>query len=235
VTPEIGLVALDMAGTTVSDGGVVMGAFRQALAEAGGVSGPSPVGDPEEFVKRTMGQSKIAVFTEIFGGDVGRAERANAAFESAYDSAVDDGQVTPLPGAVETMALWREAGIKVCLTTGFAPATRDRILDNLGWREAIDLALSPADAGRGRPWPDMILTAVIRLGIDDVRQVAVAGDTASDLLSGWRAGARIVAGVLTGAHGRAEFGAVPHTHILESVADLSGLVLPPLRPGGPPA
>jgi phosphoglycolate phosphatase-like HAD superfamily hydrolase len=74
----------------------------------------------------------------------------------------------------------------------------------------------------------MILTAVIRLGIEDVRQVAVAGDTASDLLSGWRAGAGMVAGVLTGAHGRAEFGAVPHTHILESVADLSGLVLPQL-------
>jgi phosphoglycolate phosphatase-like HAD superfamily hydrolase len=71
----------------------------------------------------------------------------------------------------------------------------------------------------------MILTAVIRLGIDDVRQVAVAGDTTSDLLSGWRAGAGIVAGVLTGAHGRAEFESVPHTHILESVADLSGLVL----------
>jgi phosphoglycolate phosphatase len=34
-----------------------------------------------------------------------------------------------------------------------------------------------------------------------------------------------VAGVLTGAHGRAEFESVPHTHILESVADLSGLVL----------
>ncbi len=71
----------------------------------------------------------------------------------------------------------------------------------------------------------MILTAVIRLEIGDVRQVAVVGDTASDLLAGWRAGAGIVAGVLTGAHGRTDFEAVPHTHILESVTDLSGLVL----------
>ncbi len=71
----------------------------------------------------------------------------------------------------------------------------------------------------------MILTAVIRLEIDDVRQVAVVGDTTNDLLAGWRAGAGIVAGVLTGAHGRPDFEAVPHTHILESVADLSGLVL----------
>ncbi|MGH9018145.1 MAG: HAD hydrolase-like protein, partial [Acidimicrobiales bacterium] len=72
---------------------------------------------------------------------------------------------------------------------------------------------------------DMTLTAVIRLGIGGVREVAVVGDTASDLLAGWRAGAGVVAGVLTGAHGRGDLEAVPHTHILETVADLSGLVL----------
>jgi len=219
----------------VSDDGVVTTAFRRALAQVGGVDDDSPVGDPDEFVQRTMGQSKIAVFTTLFAGDVAKARRANAAFESAYDSAVDGGEIAPLPGAVETMASLRAAGVQVCLTTGFAPATRDRILAALGWTGSVDLALSPVDAGRGRPWPDMILTAVLRLEIDDVRQVAVAGDTASDLLAGWRAGAGIVAGVLTGAHGRAEFGAVPHTHILDGVADLSGLVLPRPDPEVPPA
>jgi phosphonatase-like hydrolase len=224
VTAAIRLAALDMAGTTVSDDGVVERAFRRALDEVGGV-GDGGVGDPDEFVMRTMGQSKISVFTELFSGDATKARRANAAFEAAYDEAVDRGEVGELPGAAATMAELRAGGVAVCLTTGFAPATRQRILDALGWTGSVDLALSPADAGRGRPWPDMILTAVIRLGIDDVRQVAVAGDTTSDLLSGWRAGAGIVAGVLTGAHGRAEFESVPHTHILESVADLSGLVL----------
>jgi len=225
VTATIGLAALDMAGTTVSDDGVVERAFRQALDHVGGVGGGSTVGDPEEFVMRTMGQSKISVFTELFGGDAVKAGRANAAFESAYDRAVDRGEIAPLPGAEATMADLRAAGVRVCLTTGFAPATRDRILDVLGWTGSVDLALSPSDAGRGRPWPDMILTAVIRLEIDDVHRVAVVGDTASDLLAGWRAGAGIVAGVLTGAHGRPELEAVPHTHILSGVADLSGLVL----------
>jgi phosphoglycolate phosphatase len=225
VTSAIGLAALDMAGTTVSDDGVVERAFRRALDEVGGAGEESPVGDAGKFVRRTMGQSKIEVFTELFGGDRTRAGRANAAFEAAYDAAVGRGEIAAVPGAEETMAEMRAAGVKVCLTTGFAPATRDRILDALGWTGSVDLALSPADAGRGRPWPDMILTAVIRLEIGDVRRVAVAGDTASDLWAGWRAGAGIVAGVLTGAHGRPDFEAVPHTHILESVADLSGLVL----------
>jgi phosphonatase-like hydrolase len=233
--PAIRLAVLDMAGTTVSDDGVVLRAFGRALEAVGGVSPDSPGGDPAAFVQRTMGQSKIEVFTTLFSGDGAKAQRANAAFERAYDEAVDEGQIAPLPGAVEAMASLRAGGVQVCLTTGFAPATRDRILAALDWTGSVDLALSPVDAGRGRPWPDMILSAVIRLRIDDVRQVAVAGDTASDLLAGWRAGAGIVAGVLTGAHGRAEFGAVPHTHILDGVADLPRLVLPRSDPEVPPA
>jgi phosphoglycolate phosphatase len=235
VIPVTRLVALDMAGTTVSDDGVVERAFRQALDEVGGVAADSPVGDPDAYVRRTMGQSKIDVFTELLGGDETRAGRANSAFERAYEAAVARGEISALPGAEELMAELRAAGVSVCLTTGFAPSTRDAILEALGWAGSIDLALSPCDAGRGRPWPDMILTAVLRLRIDDVRQVAVVGDTASDLLAGWRAGAGIVAGVLTGAHGRPELEAVPHTHILVGVADLSGLVLSPTRPGGLPA
>jgi phosphoglycolate phosphatase len=224
-TRKADLAVLDMAGTTVSDDGVVAGAFRQALEEVGGLGGNGPAGDPEAFVARSMGRSKIEVFTELFGGDVALADRANGVFEAAYEKAVDGGAVGAIPGAAEAMARLRREGVRVCLTTGFAPRTRDAILRALRWTSSIDLALSPGDVGRGRPWPDMILTAVLRLEIDDVRRVAVAGDTANDLLSGWRAGAGIVAGVLTGAQGRGELESVPHTHILGSVAELTAVIL----------
>src|ERR1700722_16552637 len=82
--PPIELGALDMAGTTVSDDGVVMQAFDRALEAVGGVAGAGAVGDPGEFVLRTMGQSKIEVFTTLFGGDGDKAATANAAFEAAY-------------------------------------------------------------------------------------------------------------------------------------------------------
>ena len=217
--PPIALAALDMAGTTVADDGVVLRAFGAALAAVG--AGVDRLDGPAgEFVHRTMGRSKIEVFTELFDGDRARAEAATAAFEADYDRAIDRGEITEVPGVGDLLASLRSAGIKVCLTTGFAPVTRDHILDALGWRDAVDLALSPADAGRGRPWPDMVLTAVLRLGVDDVRQVAVAGDTANDLVAGSRAGASVVAGVLTGAHSRAELGQAPHTHLLDTVVDL---------------
>ena len=38
----------------------------------------------------------------------------------------------------------------------------------------------------------MILTAVLRLAVQDVRAVAVAGDTADDMPAGRRAGARLL-------------------------------------------
>ncbi len=76
------------------------------------------------------------------------------------------------------------------LTTGFARVTQDAILAALGWTDLADLTLCPADAGgRGRPCPDLVLTALLRTrAADDVRRIAVAGDTSSDMLSGTRAG-----------------------------------------------
>jgi phosphonatase-like hydrolase len=222
------MVALDMAGTTVADDGAVEEAFQRAL-DAVGLTAGTLTEDPGAYIRRTMGQSKIEVFSELLGGDRHRAEQANAAFELAFDHAVDRGEVSAIAGAEATLAVLREAGVRTCLTTGFSPATRDRIVAALGWEGAVDLTLSPADAGRGRPWPDMILTAVIRLHIDDVAQVAVVGDTSSDLLAGTRSGASLVVGVLTGAHTRHELGTAPHTHILDSVADLPDLVLGPDR------
>ena len=223
--PMTRLVALDMAGTTVADGGAVEEAFQRALDVVGLTAGDLTE-DPAAYVRRTMGQSKITVFTELLGGDRHRAEQANAAFEVAFDQAVDRGEVAPVPGAEAALDALRRAGMRICLTTGFSPATRDRIIAALQWEGAIDLALSPADAGRGRPWPDMILTAVLRLRIDDVAEVAVVGDTTSDLLAGSRSGASSVIGVLSGAHSREELSRAPHTHLIPSVADLPGLLLP---------
>ena len=224
MSTPIRLAALDMAGTTVADEGAIEEAFQAALDAVGLVAGDL-IEDPAAYIRRTMGQSKITVFTELLGGDRHRAEQANTAFETAFDQAVDRGEVVALPGSEDVFAVLRGAGVCICLTTGFSPTTRDRIITALGWGGLVDLALSPADAGRGRPWPDMILTAVLRLRIDDVTEVAVAGDTTSDLIAGSRSGASIVAGVLTGAHSADELAEAPHTHLLGSIIELPNLIL----------
>jgi phosphoglycolate phosphatase len=223
----ITVACLDMAGTTVADDGSVIAAFTAAMEESGLPPGTRRYDDALAFVHATMGQSKIEVFRRILG-DESDAEQANGAFEAHYASSVRAGHIAPLPGAAETIAAIRQAGIKVCLATGFSPVTRDAVLDALDWRQAADLFLSPADAGRGRPWPDLPLTALLRLGGGAVSELAVAGDTASDVESGLRAGAGVVAGVLTGSGSRAELEQAAAPFIVETIAGL----LPLLDLGG---
>jgi phosphoglycolate phosphatase len=219
------VLCLDMAGTTVRDNDTVMNAFGAAIA-----SRNLPVAEFQAAMKYavdTMGQSKIEVFRHILG-DESAAQAANATFEETYGKSVAAGELSPIPGAVELFAACRAAGLKVCLSTGFSPVTRDAIVETLGWGALVDLFLSPADAGRGRPWPDMPLTALLRLGGSSVHELAVVGDTPSDVECGLRAGAGLVVGVLTGASAAAELAAVPATTglpgeplILDSVANLA--------------
>ena len=67
-----------------------------------------------------------------------------------------------------------------------------------------------------------MLTAALRLEVTDVRRIAVVGDTASDVLCGLRAGASVVAGVLTGAGRREDF--LEATHVLDSVSELPAVL-----------
>jgi phosphoglycolate phosphatase len=217
---RITVACLDMAGTTVRDDGTVLEAFSAAIAaqDLPAAAYHQAMTD----VRTTMGQSKIEVFRRILGANAA-ARKANEAFEDHYAAAVRAGAVAPMPGAVQTITALHEAGVRVCLATGFSPATRDAIIERLGWGDLADLVLSPADAGywgRGRPWPDIPLTALLRLRGGAVSELAVVGDTASDIESGLRAGAAVVAGVLTGADSRAGLERAGAPLILGSIADL---------------
>lgn len=214
---KITVACLDMAGTTVRDDGSVLDAFASALATQN-----LPVAAYNramQDVKSSMGQSKLEVFRRILGSERA-AQQVNEAFEDHYASAVRAGRVAAMPGATDVFRTCRDAGIRICLATGFSPTTRDAVIAELGWGGLIDLALSPADAGRGRPWPDLPLTALLFLHGGAVSELAVAGDTASDVESGLRAGAGVVAGLLSGAGSRADLERAGAPLILASIADL---------------
>ncbi|KAA9379089.1 HAD hydrolase-like protein [Microbispora cellulosiformans] len=225
MTP-VKLACLDLAGTTIGDTEMVERAFAEAIATQGIVPGTSAYARAMVHVHRSRGCPKIEVFRGIFPGNEAQAQAANLTFERSYEGAIERAGLVPIPGTIEAIEKLRDAGVKIALITGFSRATLGRVLSSLSWVDMLDLALCPEDAGRGRPYPDMVLTAVLRSGVDDVRQVAVAGDSESDMLCGRRAGASIVAGVLTGVHSRERLLGGGATHILDSVADFPSLVLP---------
>jgi len=216
------LVCLDMAGTTVRDDGAVEAAFTDALAAVGIAAGSHRYKEAQAVVRRTMGWSKADVFASLL--EPVEAAAATAAFATAYEAIVAAGHVAEIPGARQVLRDLCAERVKVCLTTGFAPSTREALLEALDWQDEIDLALSPADVGRGRPAPDLVLGAMARLGVDDPGAVAVVGDTVSDLEAGRAAGARAVIGVLSGAHDEAALSAASPTAIIADVTGLLGVL-----------
>ncbi|WP_020671834.1 phosphonatase-like hydrolase [Amycolatopsis nigrescens] len=222
-TEHTELAVLDMAGTTVADDGLVELAFTAAIDAAGVSETDDRYQGMLSYVRDTMGQSKITVFRALLD-DEQLAQRANTEFQQTYEKLIADGRCAPIPGAEAAIRALREAGVKVVLSTGFAPATQLAILDALGWHELADFALAPGEGVRGRPYPDLVLAAALRAGVSDVRAIAVAGDTPTDVRAGLSAGASVVAGVLTGAGSREQFEGAGATHVLDSVRDLPELL-----------
>ena len=196
----IQLAVVDMAGTTVMPTTVWSSTRSRPPPPLWACPSPALNGSSaRQYVLDTMGQSKISVFRALFGSEE-LAQQANAAFERAYEQLIDEGKAAPIAGAAEAISRLRENGIRVALTTGFSGTTQEKLLAALGWQSLADLVLAPGDGVRGRPYPDLILTALMRLEADSVSNVAALGDTTSDIESALRAGVAIAAGTLTGAH-----------------------------------
>jgi phosphonatase-like hydrolase len=212
---SIELICLDMAGTTVNDQGLVLRAFRRTIDELG-VSGDDAI-SAEAYVIETMGQSKIEVFNELFDE---RAELANDAFERHFVEGAFEVGVSEVPGARATIEELTSRGVGVALTTGFSPGTREVLIDILGWADLVPIRVSPADAGRGRPAPDMLLVCALRSRVSAMASMAVVGDTASDMQAGRRAGAGECIGVLSGTDDAARLFDSGADVVVDSVSDL---------------
>lgn len=222
---RIQLAVVDMAGTIVADDGLVLTAFDAAATAAGLAASGAEREEARRYVIDTMGQSKITVFRALFGTEE-LAQQANAEFERTYDTLIDEGKAAPIDGAAQAITRLREAGVRVALSTGFSGTTQEKLLAALGWQSLADLVIAPGDGVRGRPYPDLILTALMRLDIDSVFNVAVLGDTSSDVESALRAGASIAAGTLTGAHDERQLRDAGATHVVASVTEFADLILP---------
>ena len=220
---RIETVVLDMAGTTVTDDGLVLGAFERAWDRLHADEGSARRDEAIAHVIATMGQSKIEVFRGLVDEDAAHA--LNTAFETALDELVGSGAVAAIAGAEDTIRALKADGRAVVFTTGFSRTTADAVLRELGWEGLADIVLTPADAGRGRPAPDLNLLAALRTGVSSVSALAVVGDTESDARSGANAGAGLVGAVLTGGHAtESALRAAGAQHVLDSVVGLSGLL-----------
>jgi phosphonatase-like hydrolase len=216
---NVEMVAFDVAGTVLNDDGLVIAAFKNAFEATQPDLWPTHGEQWTQYAIDTMGQSKIHVFTELLG-DAEKAHTANVAFEESYVSEIAEVGAVPIAGAEDLFKYLRGKGVAIALTTGFSRSTLDTLLIELGWKDLIDISVTPGEAGRGRPHPDMLQKAATTLGITNPASVIVVGDTAADMQAAVSFGAGQAIGVLSGAHDEHRLHDAGATSVINSVADL---------------
>ncbi|MEZ4661635.1 MAG: phosphonatase-like hydrolase [Caldilineaceae bacterium] len=221
--PQIELAVLDMAGTTIQDRGEVPAAFDAAMATRGIQITPAQLANVRGAAKRTAIRTLLA---EKIGADEPALDKQTAetyaAFGEFLRASFAANGIALIPGVEQTLRELRQRGLKIALNTGF---DRDMVAAILTYlpldRGAIDAVVCGDDVPMGRPAPYMIFRAMEKTGVVSVHNVMTVGDTALDLAAGHNAGAALNVGVLSGAHTLERLKAAPHTHIVESVADLA--------------
>jgi phosphoglycolate phosphatase len=225
------LACFGLIGTTVIDDGILERAFAEAIATQGVVTGTSAYARGMAQVHRARGQAVIDVLRTLFPGNEARAQAASLAFGKSLSGSVERCGVRSLPGVSEALDELAGSGYRICVFSSLSHRQVGVFLAALGWRDRIDLALGADDAPRGCPAPDLVLQAMLQLGVDNVRETVVAHATESGVLAGRRAGASVVAGVLTGTHPVARLRQAGATHVLASVADLPEVLAAAGAPG----
>lgn len=175
---------------------------------------------------RWPGREARAALGRVFGSDVW-ADAAAAAFDDAFGACAVRRGVSVKDGARDVVGALRDAGAAICITTEFSAATREAVLDVLGWQDLVAMLVS-ADPFEPSLQQGLVEAAIGRLGVRP-SDCAVVADTCSGVAAGRQAGAGWVVGVL----GRADrgdlhlAGATAVAHLPELVPTaLAGRLLP---------
>lgn len=221
----IDLVVFDMAGTTVYDGDAVHTCLMQAVAHAGAAATRDQVNDVMGLPKpvaiaRLVSQCRAAAVSDD------EVKAIYTVFERLMlDHYRHSVHVRECDRAGDVFRALRAEGVKVALDTGFSRSIVDAILDRLGWTEGVvDATVASDEVANGRPSPDLVRRAMELTGVGDAARVAKVGDTPADLQEGDAAGCGLVVGVTSGSHTEQELARHPHTHLIDSLADLIAII-----------
>ncbi len=226
---DIKLVVFDVAGTTAKDDGLVVKAFGEAMIQQGVERDSDELAKMVDYVEETMGQRKMDVFMHLCEGNAIAAAATHEIFIEQYNNLVANGELEEFDGISQLFATLRATNIGVAITTGFPRELLSSILNDLDWRERIDLSVASDEVAAGRPAPDMILRTIDlyrNLSNQEIEpsNVMVVGDTQSDMQSGVAAGARYIVGVTSGAHDELQLKTAGATHVFDGAAQLLTLV-----------
>jgi beta-phosphoglucomutase len=193
----------DMDGVLVNNAPFHREAWRRLSGEEGFVL------DGPEFWREAIGRPVEEAVPRILGRPVSRAEATRLAQrKTALYHELADGHAAPVPGVVKFVRALAAADVPRALATSAVADSAARILAGLGLAGAFPVQVTAGQVQRGKPDPEVYLTAAARLGVPPAACV-VFEDAVVGVEAARRAGMAVVG--LTTAHAEAELRAAGAT------------------------
>jgi beta-phosphoglucomutase family hydrolase len=190
------VAVFDMDGVLVNNSRFHREAWRRLAREEG-----FALTDPE-FWRLAIGRPVDEAVPRILGRFVTPEEAARLAQrKTALYHELADGHAEPVPGVVEFVRALAVAGVPRALATSAVADSAARILEGLGLAGAFTVQVTAGHVRRGKPDPEVYLTAAARLGVPPAACV-VFEDAVVGVEAARRAGMAVVG--LTTAHADAE-------------------------------
>ncbi len=157
--------------------------------------------DPE-FWRQAIGRPVEEAVPLVLGRPVPVAEAMRLAQrKTALYHELADGHAAPVAGVVEFVRALAAAGVPRALATSAVAGSAARILEGLGLAAAFPVRVTAGQVVRGKPDPEVYLTAAARLGVPPAACV-VFEDAVVGVEAARRAGMAVVG--LTTAHADTE-------------------------------
>ncbi|HEY7142180.1 MAG TPA: HAD family phosphatase [Methylomirabilota bacterium] len=207
----------DMDGVLVNNARFHREAWRRLAGEEG-----FALTDPE-FWRHAIGRPVEEAVPRILGRPVPAADAVRLARrKTALYHELADGHALPVPGVVEFIRALAAAGVPRALATSAAAESAARILGGVGLAGAFPVQVTAGQVRRGKPDPEVYLTAAARLGVPPAACV-VFEDAVVGVEAARRAGMTVVG--LTTAHAEAE---LREAGAAWTAPDFTGLAWEPL-------
>ena len=177
-------------------------------------------------IHRAIGMGGDQLVAALAGDDVEKekGEDIRTAEKALYMAMIHE--VRPLPGARKLMETLKERGHKVVLASSAKQDEIEHYIDLLDARDVADDWTSSADVEQTKPNPDLVKTALDKVGGGDAVMI---GDSVWDVEAAKRAGIPTIA-VRTGGFGHDELVEAGAANVFESIDELlDSLEETPLR------
>jgi beta-phosphoglucomutase family hydrolase len=173
----------------------------------------------EEFHRRASGRTNPDILREFLGDRIAAeevadwTERKEALYRDSYRP-----HLRAIDGLEHFLAAAHRLGVPLAVATSGTPGNVEFVLEGLGFGPLFATVVTGDEVTRGKPDPEMFLTAAARLGVEP-GNCLVFEDSRAGVEAGLRAGMRVV--VIETTPGIREMEGQPG--VVDVVPDFTGL------------